>query len=245
MQIYPAIDLREGKCVRLSQGDFTRSTVYDDDPVAVARKFLADGAHWLHLVDLDGAKDPTCRQSKLIIKLIASSPLKIQTGGGVRSKGDVEDLLALGASRVIIGSLTIKQPDVVMRILDAYGPDRIVLALDVRSRKEDHLVATDGWQATSSQRVADVIKHYGKRAHHVLCTDICRDGGLAGPNIDLYRSLRHAAPDLQIQASGGVGTLEDLALLRQAGVAAVVVGKALYERRFTFAQALEEHGHAR
>jgi len=244
MQIYPAIDVKDGQCVRLTQGDFAKSTTYAKDPLVVARAFKAQGATWLHVVDLDGARDPTRRQRDVIAGLAGLGSLKLQVGGGVRSLDDVDEFLALGAARVVVGSLAVKRPDLVARILESSRANRIVLGFDVRSRAHGYLLATDGWTVTSSLGLADVLSFYGKLARHILCTDIDRDGTLAGPNTGLYRFLVASAPRARIQASGGVRSLADLTQLRAANVAGVVVGKALYERKFSLQSALSEHNHA-
>jgi phosphoribosylformimino-5-aminoimidazole carboxamide ribotide isomerase len=240
MIVYPAIDLRHGKCVRLSQGRFDQATTYADDPVVVARDFAAAGASWLHVVDLDGAKDGNAAQTKLVLRVAAESGLKVQTGGGIRSEAQIEACFAGGIARVVIGSLALTNPGLVATWLDRFGRDRIVLALDIKPAEDGSWpVATHGWQKESGKSLFDVIDEYGAAyMRHVLCTDVSRDGLLAGPNLDLYRALTERYPKLQVQASGGVGGLDDLKAVKATGVAGVVVGKALYEGKVALAEAL-------
>ncbi len=240
MILYPAIDLMDGKCVRLTGGDFNARTDYSDDPLAVAGGFKEAGAEWLHLVDLSGARDPAARQKKAIAALAQNASLKIQTGGGIRSMDDVREILDLGVQRVIIGSLCIKDPDTTWQILDTYGPDKIVLALDVHGDFENgFFVATAGWKEKSGEHLQDIIELYLNLVDHILCTDISRDGKLAGPNTDLYRCLCDMAPQIKFQASGGVSSLADLETLKACGAAGVIVGKAIYEKKFTVVEALK------
>jgi len=238
--VYPAIDLRQGKCVRLQQGRFDQVTTYADDPLAVARAYAADGAAWLHVVDLDGAKDGNAAQTDLILRIAAESGLKVQTGGGIRSEKQIQAYLDGGVARVVIGSLALTNPGLVGAWLGEFGRDRIVLALDVKGAEDGSWhVATYGWQKDSGKTLAAVVDDYGAaNLRHLLCTDVARDGLLAGPNLALYQEIRSAYPGLELQASGGVASLDDLAALKAAGVAGVVVGKALYEKKFTLAQAL-------
>jgi phosphoribosylformimino-5-aminoimidazole carboxamide ribotide isomerase len=241
MEIYPAIDLMDGKCVRLNEGDYNARTDYNIEPLAVATLYKAAGARWLHLVDLDGAKDPAARQKATIAALVEKSALLIQTGGGVRSATDADELLALGVARVIIGSLCVKEPETVMAILDKHGPEKIVLALDVRGDfDKGFFVATAGWQNTSTTKIEDILRHYHGRANHILCTDISKDGKLKGPNVALYKHLCEQYADMQFMASGGVATLADLADLKSSGAAGAIIGKALYEKRFTLQEALRK-----
>jgi phosphoribosylformimino-5-aminoimidazole carboxamide ribotide isomerase len=239
MEIYPAIDLMQGQCVRLSGGDFDARTNYAEPPAAVAQGYAAAGAKWLHVVDLDGARDPKARQKSVIAAIAKASSLKMQTGGGVRSAEDVRELLALGASRVIVGSLCVKDPAAVKAMLKEHGAEKIVLALDVRGDfDKGFFVTTAGWKDTSAVAIEDMLAQYRGLARHILCTDISKDGKLAGPNTELYRRLAAAAPDMKIQASGGVSALADLDGLKASGAAGVVIGKALYEKKFTLVEAL-------
>lgn len=241
MEIYPAIDLMDGKCVRLSEGDYKSRTDYNIEPLAMATSYKAAGARWLHVIDLDGAKNPAARQKAAIAALVEESALHIQTGGGVRSAADVDELLGLGVERVIIGSLCVKEPKTVMGILDKLGPEKIVLALDVRGDfDKGFFVTTAAWQDTSTSKIEDILSHYKGRAQHILCTDISKDGKLKGPNVALYKHLCEQYPDMQFQASGGVTTLSDLDELKASGAAGAIIGKALYEKRFTLDEALRK-----
>jgi len=219
MEILPAIDLRHGKCIRLLQGQFDKQTVYHDDPLSVAEKYLAQGAKWLHVVDLDSAKGEA-NQDSIIQRLIRDSKLSIQIGGGIRSYERVKKLLNLGAARVVIGSLAVTQPGLVSQWLDEFGNDKIVLALDiVFNAKQQACVATHGWLKTSAQQLSEIVYRYQTSGlRHVLCTDISRDGTLTGPNLELYVSLQKQFPDIAWQASGGVSHLADLTALRQSGL---------------------------
>ena len=240
MIIYPAIDLRGGRVVRLTEGKFDQEKSYGDDPLAVARNFKAAGATWLHLVDLDGAKDPAKRQTPLVELLVRESGLRVQTGGGIRDVAQVTALLSAGVERVIVGSLAVRSPDIVRGWLKTFGPEKIILSPDVRlDAASVPRIATAGWQETTGIGLDDFLDGYlSAGLIHVLCTDISRDGKLTGPNMALYASLARKFPSLQIQASGGVSSLDDLRALRATGVAGAIVGRALYENKFTLKEAL-------
>jgi phosphoribosylformimino-5-aminoimidazole carboxamide ribotide isomerase len=240
MIIYPAIDLRGGRVVRLTEGKFDQEKTYGTDPLAVARDFRAAGATWLHVVDLDGAKDPARRQTALVEQLARESGLLVQTGGGIRDEGQIAALLAAGAQRVIVGSLAAKQPALVRGWLQQFGPDHIILSPDVRlDDAGTPRVAAAGWQESTGLALGDFLNGFlpaGLR--HILCTDISRDGKLTGPNTTLYAQLVKQFPTLQIQASGGVSSLEDLRGLKPTGCAGAIVGRALYEKKFSLQEAL-------
>jgi phosphoribosylformimino-5-aminoimidazole carboxamide ribotide isomerase len=239
MIIYPSIDLRQGRCVRLYQGQFDRETVYGDDPLEMARGFAAGGAQWLHVVDLDGAKDGAAAQSELIWRL-SGAGASIQTGGGIRDAAAVAAHFQHGIARVVIGSLALAKPDLVKGWIRQYGADRIVLALDVRpTEAPGYAIATHGWQQQTASDLFPVLEDFAAAGlRHLLCTDISRDGALEGPNLALYRRLKVQFPAIEVQASGGIARLADLRDLRDLGIAAAVIGKALYERKFTLAEAL-------
>ena len=227
MIIYPAIDLIAGEVVRLHKGDFDQKTTYGTDPVAVARAYAEAGASWLHLVDLDGAKDPANRQTALIADIIAGSGLKVQTGGGIRSRADLKALLDAGASRVVIGSLAVREPDLVRQMFLDFEAESICLAADVIRRDGAFLVAVSGWQEASSLKLSDFIAGFADVGlRHVLCTDIDRDGTMTGPNAGLYAEMKAEFPNIQLQASGGVKGIEDLDGLSTDGV---IIGRAIYE----------------
>ena len=236
MIIYPAIDLIDGAVVRLHKGDFAQLTTYGTDPVAVAKSYADAGSSWLHLVDLDGARNPENRQVALLRKIIDESGLKVQTGGGIRALEDVEALINAGASRVVIGSLAVRDPIATKAIFAKFGAEKICLAADVIWQNDGFYVAVAGWQEASNLDLFSFLKGYLEDGlRHVLCTDIDRDGTLTGCNRDLYRDVKESFPDVQLQASGGVSHLDDLAGLAADGV---IIGKALYEGRFTVAEAL-------
>jgi phosphoribosylformimino-5-aminoimidazole carboxamide ribotide isomerase len=240
MIVYPAMDLMDGRCVRLAQGKFDQATTYSADPADALRAFADDGAEWAHVVDLDGARAGAPRQHDLIADLVATAPLKLQVAGGIRSRDHVGRLLGAGAGRVVIGSLAVREPELVTAMLAEFGADRITLALDVNMAGGEPMVATHGWTEESTLSLWDVAAMY--EARHMLVTDIARDGMLTGSNLDLIEQCVRTLPGWHIQASGGVSAAGELRALAQAGAAGAIVGKALWEGRFTLAQALE---HAR
>jgi phosphoribosylformimino-5-aminoimidazole carboxamide ribotide isomerase len=234
MILYPAMDLMDGRVVRLRQGRFDDTTDYRTDLAEALARFAAAGATWAHVVDLDGARAGAPAQHELIGRLACRSPIKLQVGGGFRTREHVAAMLDAGAGRVVIGSLAVKAPDLVRALIDDFGGERITLALDVRTGSGAPLVATAGWAEGSDLSLWDAAALF-PMSRHLLLTDIDRDGMLAGPNYDLLHEAVKRLPRLDIQASGGVATLDDLRALRTAGV---VVGKALWERRFTLEEAL-------
>lgn len=238
MIIYPAIDLLDGRVVRLHKGDFDAVTDYGDDPREVAKAFGAAGASWLHVVDLSGARDGEGRQGD-IIRDLCQTGLRIQTGGGIRTREDVEALMAAGVDRVVIGSLGATEPERVAGWLEAYGGERICLAFDVRKSGRVYRPALSGWTDLMMTTLDDLIQRYEASAlKHALVTDIDRDGVLSGPNLDLYVDLIARHPGIDWQASGGVATLDDIRAVAKAGAAGVITGKALYEGRFELAEAI-------
>lgn len=240
MIVYPAIDLRGGACVRLMHGRFDQETRYDEDPAARLASFAAAGAAWAHIVDLDGAEAGRAMQHALIGQLARSVDILIQSGGGVRSDDDIRALLAAGVARVVVGSQAVIRPEAVTGWLENFGPDRITLAIDVRAVGDRWLPALKGWTEVAEVDLWTALDRYPPGvAKHLLVTDVSRDGALTGPNLALLAEIRHRRPDLDLQASGGVATLDDLTGARAAGAAGVIVGRALYERRFTLQQALE------
>ncbi len=239
MILYPAIDLLDGQCVRLYKGDFEQVTAYGNDPVAVAQSYKDQGAEWLHLVDLSGAKNPENRQIDMIEKIIKATDLKVQTGGGIRSEEEITALLDAGASRVVIGSMLVKDPIKTEEIIQTMDPEKITLAMDVILQDKIWHLAVAGWQETSPWKLNDVLENYRDYGlKHVLCTDISRDGTMQGSNTELYRVMKLDFDHLDIQASGGVSSLDDLQAAKKANAAGVIVGKALYEGAFTVEEAL-------
>ena len=235
MLLIPAIDLRQGRCVRLFQGDFAAETRYEHEPHELLIRYRGLGATWLHVVDLDGAKEGALANRSIIVALASQRAVRIQVGGGVRSSATVDDLLRQGVSRVVVGSTAVEQPDVVTEWLVRYGPDRICLAFDVRLDATGvPRVRTRGWTEGTAISLWDAIARFpADRIKHILCTDIERDGALTGPNIELYRQAQSRFPHLAWQASGGIRDAADLTALAQTGVAGAVSGKALLEERIT------------
>lgn len=239
MIIYPAIDIRAGKCVRLYQGNYSKETIYDEAPIDVAKQFLDKGANWLHLVDLDGAKNPNTNQASLIKELLRLIPINIQVGGGIRTQAQIDAYFEAGARRVVIGSLACTSPQLVETWLKQYGPERIVLAFDVSFDGDNPILMTQAWQHLSNINLFDIVPRFlSLGAKHVLCTDITRDGVLNGPNIKLYQQLIAQFPELNIQASGGVSQLEDVRRLKNNKVSGAIMGRALYEKKFDLSEAL-------
>lgn len=238
MLIIPAIDLIDGQCVRLAQGRFDSVTRYGE-PKAQLEAFAEAGASWVHVVDLDGAESGAPRQYQLIGALARTALVSIQSGGGVRSQAHVETLLNAGVSRAVVGSAAVRDPIAVRNWTAIFGLDRICCAFDVRETERGWEVAQSGWKEGAGLLLEEALALYPAGAlRHVLVTDISRDGILTGPNLPLMRMLRAKRPDLQIQASGGVAELEDLSALRATGCSAAIVGRALYEKRFTLEAAL-------
>lgn len=239
MIVYPAIDLRHGACVRLMHGRFDQVTQYDEQPAGRLAAFAAAGAVWVHIVDLDGAEAGQARQHRLIGELARAVDVRIQSGGGVRSRADVEALLDAGVSRVVVGSLAVTEPERVAEWLAAYGPERITLAIDVKADGDSYVPALKGWTEAAGVDLWAALARYSPGVvRHLLVTDVGRDGALTGPNLELLAQIVERRPDLQVQASGGVASLDDLAAARRLGCAGAIVGRALYEGRFTVEQAL-------
>jgi phosphoribosylformimino-5-aminoimidazole carboxamide ribotide isomerase len=233
MELYPSIDLRDGQVVRLLRGDYSAETVYGDDPVAVAQKFAAAGTHWIHVVDLDAARAGGDANLESIERVCASVKVNVQTGGGVRSVADAEQRFAAGAARVVIGSAAVEHPELVDELAERY-PNRVAVGLDARGRD----VAIHGWEdATGQDLVALAQSFEGRGVSALIVTDISQDGTLAGPGVEQMRVVTEAVR-VPVIASGGVGTIGDLTQLATLPVAGVIVGRALYEGRFTVEEAI-------
>ena len=230
MELIPAIDLRDGRCVRLLQGDFERETRYSVDPVELAEHYRELGARSLHVVDLDGAKRGVPVNLPVIRRMRAAAKVDVQLGGGIRARASLEDALEV-AARAVIGSLAVSDPELVVSWLEEFGPERLTLALDVRVGADGTpMIATHGWTRASTLSLEGAIDRFAAAGlKHVLCTDIERDGALSGPNVELYRDCAKRWPGIEFQASGGVRDVGDLAALAATGVAATVSGKALLE----------------
>ncbi|MCS5710409.1 1-(5-phosphoribosyl)-5-[(5-phosphoribosylamino)methylideneamino]imidazole-4-carboxamide isomerase [Candidatus Berkiella aquae] len=241
MKVIPAIDIRFGKCVRLFQGDFNQITEYDVTPLAMAKQYEAGGATDIHIVDLHGAKDAMMTSTSMIAEIASQCNLQIQMGGGIRQFEQVETLLKQGVSRVVIGSLAVKEPKKITKWIKKLGPESIVLALDV---KLDELgqpgLVTAGWLQNEKMTLWQLLDEYESSGlQTVLCTDVSRDGTLSSPNFAFYKECVERFPQINWQTSGGVSTLQDLIKLKQMNVYSAIVGKAFYEKCFTVKEAMQ------
>jgi phosphoribosylformimino-5-aminoimidazole carboxamide ribotide isomerase len=226
MRIIPAIDIIGGKCVRLTQGDYTKKKIYNESPLDVAKSFEDAGLKYLHLVDLDGAKAGIVKNWEVIEFITSQTKLHVDFGGGIKTDNEIRQLFDLGVKQVNIGSFAIKEPFKVYQWLEKFGSSRIILSADVKNE----LIAISGWQENSNVSINDFLTMYhAKGLNYVTCTDIGMDGMLNGPNVTLYKRLISQFPTLKIIASGGVSSMEDLRSLKAAGVDGAIVGKAIYE----------------
>ncbi|KYG33757.1 1-(5-phosphoribosyl)-5-[(5-phosphoribosylamino)methylideneamino]imidazole-4-carboxamide isomerase [Alkalihalobacillus trypoxylicola] len=236
--IYPAIDMRGGKCVRLIQGDYNQETIYGDSPFEMAKQFVEDGAKWIHMVDLDGAKSKKRVNHESVLSVAQHLDAKVQVGGGIRTEEDVEFYLNAGVNRVILGSVAVHNPNFTKKMLNQYGGEKIAIGLDAR----DGFVATEGWLETSNVRAEELGQELAKFGAEIfIFTDISRDGMLSGPNTNSIVSLAEATGK-QVIASGGVSSLSDLQQLREQhlnGIEGAIVGKALYTNQFSLKEALK------
>jgi phosphoribosylformimino-5-aminoimidazole carboxamide ribotide isomerase len=235
MIIIPAIDMKDGNCVRLFQGDFDQQTQYSNNPASIARKFQSMNFTRLHIVDLDGARSGLQKNHDFVRQIAAETDFEIQLGGGIRKAETIRSWLGAGVSRCVIGSAAITGPESVKAWLEEFGSANIVLALDVRlDERATPFLATDGWTKITDQTLWQCVDNFSAIGlNHVLCTDISRDGAMSGPNIDLYRKFVQRYPDIALQASGGVRNIQDLEELRDAGAASAIIGKALLDRRIS------------
>ena len=229
IQVIPAIDIIGGRCVRLSQGDYSRKTSYDDSPLAMATRFLDSGIRTVHIVDLDGAIEGYPVNLNLLKSISALKGLDIEWGGGMKSREDVESVLEAGASRAICGTMAVRNPEVFSGLLEEFGPDRIVLGADVRGRE----VAVNGWTENTGVDLFDLIESFLPNLWNVIVTEISRDGMLCGPDVELYDDILYEFPEISLSASGGISGVADIAALEKTGVPKVIVGKALYEGRIS------------
>jgi phosphoribosylformimino-5-aminoimidazole carboxamide ribotide isomerase len=232
MKVYPAIDLLDGKCVRLSQGVFASQKIYSNSPIDVALDFEKQGCQFLHLIDLDGAKKGDIQQLVLIQQLLAATSLKVQIGGGIRTNTKIEQLLNAGADRIVVGSMAALEPNTVTKWLAQYGVNKLVLAFDVLLNKGMPTVMISGWQEMSGMSLWALLEIYENFNVEILCTDIACDGLLQGPNFELYAQCHQRFPNVSILVSGGVRSKEDIkqcSLLPN--ISGVVVGRALYENQ--------------
>jgi len=225
MRIIPAIDIIEGKCVRLTKGDYSTQKIYNENPLEVAKAFEANGINYLHLVDLDGAKSKHIVNYKVLENIAKSTSLKIDFGGGIKSNEDVRIAFDNGASQVIGGSVAVQNPELFVMWLESYGNEKIILGADAHNRK----IAVQAWLKRSEQEVIDFICNYEKQGvSYVICTDIAKDGMLQGTSNELYQEILQKA-NINLIASGGVSSISDLLKLKQIGCEGVIVGKAIYE----------------
>lgn len=232
MRIIPAIDIIEGKCVRLSKGDYATKKIYSEHPLEMAKSFEDHGIEYLHVVDLDGAKSKHIVNYKILESIAANTNLKVDFGGGLKSDKDVEIAFECGAHQITGGSIAAKQPAVFLEWLKRYGPDKIILGADAHHRK----IATDGWQQGSELEVVDFIRDYvDKGVRYTISTDIAKDGMLQGPSLELYKEILRTT-NVHLIASGGITTLKDLEELQEIGCEGAIIGKAIYEGHLTLKQ---------
>jgi len=228
MRIIPAIDIIDGSCVRLTQGDYNQKKVYSENPLDVAKAFESAGLQYLHLIDLDGAKAGKVTNWRVIEAITKDTGLVVDFGGGIKTDEEVSRLFDLGVAQLNIGSIAVTNPEKITAWIEKFGTEKIILSADVKDEK----IAISGWQENSSIAITDFLKDYIRKGiEYVTCTDIGTDGMLTGPNIDLYKKILLSFPQLNLIASGGVSNMDDLYELKQIGVDGVIVGKAIYEER--------------
>jgi len=239
MQIIPAIDIIDGKCVRLTQGDYGQKIIYNESPLAVAKEFEAAGLQRLHLVDLDGAKAGSVQNWKVLETIASHTSLLIDFGGGIKTEDDLRKVFDSGAGFATIGSLAIKSPETFYAWLQQYGPEKFLLGADVKGE----MIAVSGWLETSEELIYDFIQQYiDKGVQQLFCTDISKDGKLEGPSIGLYKEIIQKFPSLYFIASGGVANVDDLYELKEIGCKGAIVGKAIYEGRIKLQELAKING---
>ncbi|MEN8124030.1 MAG: 1-(5-phosphoribosyl)-5-[(5-phosphoribosylamino)methylideneamino]imidazole-4-carboxamide isomerase [Bacteroidota bacterium] len=230
MRIIPAIDIINGRCVRLTKGDYTTQIVYNEDPLEVAKQYEDHGIRYLHLVDLDGAKSNKIYNYKILEKIATKTNLNIDFGGGLKTDGDLKIAFNSGANQITGGSIAIKNPDLFMEWLKAYGSDKIILGADAINE----VIAISGWLEESSEEIIPFIKNYkNKGIKYVISTDITKDGMLKGPSLDLYQKILDSIPNINLIASGGITSIKDLEDLKKMGCEGAIIGKAIYENRIS------------
>lgn len=233
MRIIPAIDIIDGKCVRLSKGDYDTKKIYNEHPLEVAKEFEASGIQYLHLVDLDGAKSKHIVNHKVLEQIASQTNLQIDFGGGLKTDEDLRIAFESGATQITGGSIAVKDRETFTRWIDTYGSDKIILGADAMDEK----VAVSGWQEESKEELLPFIKRYlEKGIQYVICTDISKDGMLEGPSFDLYKKILDAQSDIKLIASGGISTFDELPRLAEMGCEGIIIGKAIYENRISLKQ---------
>ncbi len=233
MRIIPALDIIGGKCVRLTKGDYATQKTYSENPLEVAKAFEANGIRYLHLVDLDGAKAGTIQNQKILEKLASNTSLDIDFGGGLKSANDIRIAFESGAKQVTGGSIAVRNPDLFKEWLRQYGPEKIILGADVSGEQ----ISVSGWQEISGETLLPFVRKYeAEGIKNVICTDIAKDGMLQGPSFDLYRRIRAEFPNINLIASGGICSMDDLLALQNSGCEGAIVGKAIYEGYISLAE---------
>jgi len=236
MRLIPAIDIIDGKCVRLSKGDYSTKKIYNENPLEVAKEFENHGIEFLHLVDLDGAKSKHIVNHKVLEQIAAHTNLKIDFGGGLKSDEDVHVAFESGANQITGGSIAVKDPATFFYWLNKYGMEKIILGADANDEK----IAVSGWQEQSNEALIPFVHNYQKKGiSYVICTDISKDGMLQGPSFDLYKKILDKIPKIRLIASGGISCFEELPKLAELGCEGTIIGKAIYEKRISLKQ-LEE-----
>lgn len=232
MKIIPAIDIIDGKCVRLSKGDYSTKKIYNENPLEIAKEFEEYGISFLHLVDLDGARSRHIVNQKVLEKIASGTSLQIDFGGGLKSRQDIETAFNSGAKQITIGSIAVQDPDFCLQIIEEYSAEKIILGADCENRK----IKTSGWQEGSDIEVIDFILDYMKKGiQETICTDISKDGMLAGPSTDLYKDILDKT-SVQLIASGGISCMDDVYTMQEAGCSGTIIGKAIYEGKITLQQ---------
>jgi phosphoribosylformimino-5-aminoimidazole carboxamide ribotide isomerase len=233
MRIIPAIDIIDGKCVRLSKGDYDTKKIYNENPLEVAKNFEAHGIEYLHLVDLDGAKSSRIINYKILEEIATKTTLKIDFGGGLKSDDDLKIAFECGANQITGGSIAVKNQDVFLSWIEKYGTDKIILGADANNKK----IAISGWLEESTEELIPFIQSYQKQGiQYVICTDIAKDGMLEGPSFDLYQEILAETTNCKLIASGGISTFDELPKLAELGCEGVIIGKAIYENRISLKQ---------
>ncbi len=233
MRIIPAIDIIDGKCVRLSKGDYDTKKIYNEHPLEVAKEFAASGIQYLHLVDLDGAKSRHIVNHKVLEQIASQTSLQIDFGGGLKTDDDLRIAFESGATQITGGSIAVKDTETFTRWIATYGSHKIILGADAMDEK----VAVSGWQEESKEELLPFIQSYKEKGiHYIICTDISKDGMLEGPSFELYEKILKATSDIKLIASGGISTFEELPRLANIGCEGVIIGKAIYENRISLKQ---------